>query len=106
MVPIGVGVGIGIGIVPTVSCGGPHAHTRSTYGMHPVRYASGFSYPNPILSFDSDSDTDPDPDMIPTAIGTGLSCIENMSKRQWQCHPLRFCRICRETIDTDRDCPL
>jgi hypothetical protein len=78
--PSGSGSESGSGSIPTVIVVGPHArcslvtrgssashkndrpsrHTRSMYGTHP-----GFSWPNPILSFDSDTDTDPDPDYNP-----------------------------------------
>jgi hypothetical protein len=65
---------------------------------HPIGVGVGIG-----IGIDSDSDTDPDPDpdMIPTAIGTRLSCIEKMSKLQWWAVPTLRVHVSR----TRRRCP-
>jgi hypothetical protein len=77
LVPIGVGVGIGIGIDSdwelwlVLTCG-----------------VASFSWPNPIFCPSIPIPIPiPTPIIIPTAIGTRLSCIEKMSKPQWWAVP-------------------
>jgi hypothetical protein len=109
IVPIGVGVGIGIGIDSdgvlwlVLTHNRDRCPARIRYGMHSVRYASGFSCPNPILCSSIPIPiATPTPIMIPTAIGTGLSCIEICPNASSSAHPAHCSHRCRGR-NRDRD---